>query len=250
MERTEYEKMAEFEEYYWWHVGRMHIIRKQLDRFATRPDLKILNIGSGAGGTISLLERYGTVTNVDVSAEAIAFARAKGFNNLVQCDGNNLPFPKDHFDLAVAFDVLEHIQEDEAGLQEWKRVLKPNGSLFMAVPAYQWLWSEHDESLHHYRRYTASHLYRMLNLAGFRVSKITYAITAAFPLIVLYRFLRSLKAKVPSQAHSSYVVLPKVVNQLLVLLLWCEAQLLYFANLPFGTSVLTVCYKKPEADTL
>jgi SAM-dependent methyltransferase len=245
MKVTEYQNMAEREDSYWWHTGRLHIIRKQLNRLQLKPNSKLLNIGSGTGGTIPLLEQYGSVKNIETSDDAIAFCRAKGFHDLDKPDGLKLPYPDNTFDAAVAFDVLEHIAEDEAALIEWRRVLKPGGSLMITVPAYQWLWSEHDESLHHQRRYTASRLHQMLNQAGYQVTKKTYAIVFSFPLIVLYRLFRSLAPRPQKSDYtSSYVLLPKPINACFSFLLRIEGSILKYINLPFGTSVLIVGRKK------
>ena len=65
-----------------------------------------------------------------------------------------LPLPDDRFDFAVCLDVIEHIDDDLRALRELHRVVRPGGTLLVTVPAYQWLWSEHDVINHHKRRYT------------------------------------------------------------------------------------------------
>ncbi len=151
MKVSEYQKMAELEDSYWWHVGRKSIISQQMKRLNLKKRPKILNIGCGTGGMIPLFEQYGDVTNVDVSNEAIKFCKQQGYKDIFKYNGKKLPFKNNSFGMVVATDVLEHIEDDDAALVEWRRVLKPNGHLLITVPAYQWLWSEHDESLQHYR---------------------------------------------------------------------------------------------------
>ena len=244
MRHDEYDRMSELEENYWWHVGREHIIRKQLNKLNLDPaSAKIINIGSGTGATIPLLERYGTVTNVDTSPAAIAKAKEKGYQT-IKIDRDSLPFDDSTFDLAVAFDVLEHIPDDFAALRDWQRILKPSGHLMVTVPAHNWLWSAHDESLHHYRRYTVSQVHRLCNLAGFDVVKRSYAISFSFPMIVAYRFLSSL---IPGRRHNhrtSYVRLPRPINAFFAFLLRIEGTLLKYINAPIGTSVLVVAVKE------
>lgn len=244
MEKEEYTKMAQQESNYWWYVGRIHIIRAQLKRIQDElghKDLKILNIGSGTGGTIPMLQEFGEVFNVDVSEQALKILKSKGINNLHKIEGTKLPFKANYFDVAVAMDVLEHIKEDEQALKEWSRVIKPNGRLVITVPAYQWLWSEHDESLHHFRRYTASNLHKICNQANFKVRKRSYMIMFTFPLVVGYRLLSSIyKRESKDEKSTTHVKVPRLVNSTFVLLLRIESFLLQFISLPFGTSVLLI----------
>ncbi len=236
--------MSEAEDTYWWHVGRNDIIKKQLDLLSLDPvRTRILNIGSGTGGTVPLLERYGHVTNVEMSEEAIQTSRQRGVDAVIKVDHIALPFEDETFDIAVAFDVLEHIDDDLSALKEWRRVLRDSGKLLLTVPAHAWLWSSHDESLHHYRRYSLSGVHQLLNIAGFKVPKRTYAITFSFPMILGYRFLSSL---VPRQERGSYVQLPAPVNSLFISILRLEGSVLRHMNLPVGTSVLAVAEKDPE----
>ena len=120
MQVSEYHQMQNLEDTYWWHVGRKSIVSQQLKRqFPDRTNLRILNIGCGTGGGIDVLKQFGTVYNIDVSEEAIRLAKAQGHENVQLYDGENIPFDKESFDLIVALDVLEHIKEDEAALQNW-----------------------------------------------------------------------------------------------------------------------------------
>lgn len=241
MKISEYEQMATRERDYWWHVGRLSIIDKQLQNIAKNKKLKILNIGCGTGGTIPTISKYGDVTNIDVSKEALRFLRKSG-NQGVQFDGVKIPFKDSSYDLIVAFDVLEHIQYDQASLLEWVRVLKPKGKIFITVPAYQWLWSGHDESLHHWRRYTRNRLKWDLSKLGMSPTKLSYAISFSLPLVAGFRVLNKL-AKRKLDEDSSYVNVPRFINEIFVLILRLEANWLSTFNSPFGTTVLGV-FKK------
>lgn len=232
--------MAELEDNYWWHVGRKSIISHQMKRLDLNKRPKILNIGCGTGGMIPLFEQYGDVTNTDISDEAIKFCRQHGYKNVVKYNGKKLPFNTREFDMVIATDVLEHIENDDDALAEWRKLLKPNGHLLITVPAYQWLWSEHDESLHHYRRYSASQLHNKVNQNGYKVIKRSYAIAFSFPVIVAYRLVSSVSGKDKSKKASSYVILPKLINDLFTNLLRVEARILKYANFPFGTSILII----------
>jgi len=235
MKKSEYQKMYEMEETYWWHVGRKEIIKKVLSRLGLNKNTKILNVGSGTGGTVPMLEQFGEVDNVDTSDSAIAYAKSKGIKNIKKVQGIKLPYKSNSFDVLVALDVLEHIEDDGKALSEWHRVLKNNGKGIITVPAYQWLWSEHDESLHHKRRYTLSELSIKCSKAGFKINNRSYLIVFSFGLIVVYRFLSSLSNK--KNGHkSSYVLLPNPINALFISLLKLESLLIKYINFPFGTT--------------
>jgi hypothetical protein len=106
------------------------------------------------------------------------------------------------------------------------------------VPAYSWLFSEHDEALRHFRRYNRSHLGNALRLAGFEVITRSYAICFSLPLVAGFRMLNGLRRGDDQPVRSSYVNVPGPVNRLFTTMLWGESRLLRYINLPWGTSVL------------
>ena len=239
----EYAQMEKMESTYWWHVGRLRIIERECERHLFGMDnVKILNIGCGTGGTVDTLQKFGEVHNVDVSDEALGFMKRKGYKNLYKVSGIKLPFPDNTFDAVGAFDVLEHIELDKEALREWRRVLKPGGKLLITVPAYQWLWSQHDTSLHHFRRYTKMNLWRKLEDESLEIRRISYAIVFSFPLVAGFRILKSLSRGEVTE-HTSYVAMPKIINELFIKLLQVESWAHRWVNFPFGTSVLAVSEK-------
>ena len=239
MKTSEYTAMEQREKDYWWHVGRLAIIDLQLRKHIGFRKQKILNIGCGTGGTVSVLQQYGTVVNVDVSAEALRLLRRNGYKGQ-RVVGHKLPFADGEFDVVVAFDVLEHIEHDQAALLEWRRVLNDrSGKLLITVPAYQWLWSSHDVSLQHFRRYTVSKLAWDVNKTGFAPVFKSYAITFSLPLVAGFRFLNKLTGR-ELDDKASYVTLPNAVNGIFIFILKCESRLLQWIRLPFGTTVLGV----------
>ena len=130
-------------------------------------------------------------------------------------------------------------------LNEFHRVLRPEGFLVVAVPAYRFLWSEHDEALMHRRRYVASELHIKLTCSGFRVLKRSYAVFFAFFPIVFYRLFRGLFPKDPLAPRASYVMLPVFLNNLLIVLLRIEAWMMGAIDLPWGTSIIVLAQKIP-----
>ncbi len=242
MKTTALQELHDLEKTYWWHVGRLEIIEQRLKKISGRNKKNnILNVGSGTGGTIASLEKFGKVQNVDVSKEAIAFLKRNGYKS--QLVGNGpLPFKDRSYDIVTALDVLEHINQDDNALADWFRVLKPGGSLLITVPAYQWLWSQHDVINNHHRRYTRSKLETKVRKAGFKVNKASYAIVFSFPLVAGSRILAKVSRKKPNE-YSSFVQLPKPINKLFINFLKFEARSGNVVSFPFGTSILIVASK-------
>lgn len=241
MKTSEYAQMAKREQSYWWHLGRIDIVKTQLLKLYSGKKIKILNVGCGTGGTVSTLKKFGEVTNIDVSKEALKFLKNSGHEGTL-FDGVTVPFKDESFDLVIALDVLEHIELDQQSLLEWKRVLKKNGKMFITVPAYEWLWSGHDISLHHQRRYTTSKLTWDLEKIGVKTLKRSYAIGFSLPLVAGFRLLHKLSGKYMNE-KSSYVNLPNVINSLFTCILRFESRWLSRFNLPAGTTVFGIFLK-------
>jgi SAM-dependent methyltransferase len=236
----EYQRLAEYEESYWWHIGRNAIVDVQLQAITKtmRQPLRILNVGAGTGGTAPTLAAYGEVHNVDVEPKALEFLERRGIPNAKLVSGVDLPFEARSFDVIVAMDVLEHIDAENAALREWRRLLKDDGELLIMVPAYSWLWSAHDEALRHFRRYNRTQLRIALRLAGFEVVKRSYAISFSLPLVAGFRLFNGLRRGDDQPGHSSYVDLPGPINRLFTAALRAESRLLRYISLPWGTSVM------------
>jgi len=250
MRPEEYRKLYEMEKVYWWHIGRRRIIYLLIEKFIISENinnLKIIDIGCGGGSVLDILSNFGDVLGIDDNETALNFARQNGFSNVRRINGAHLskePNFLNNFDLVTCLDVMEHTDDDELLLREIFQILKPNGYALITVPAYNFIWSEHDEALNHKRRYTASELHRKLNDAGFAVIKRSYAITFLFPLILLYRLFRGVFPKDSHEPKTSYVMLPKSINTFFVYILGIESRLLNYIDLPFGSSIVCVARKK------
>lgn len=243
MEKNEYARLAEYEKNYWWHQGRLEIIQTYM-KWASRnkPDAAILNVGCGTGGTINMLEKFGTVSNVDTSDEAIAFTRGLGYKNVTKVDGVALPFEDKIYDIVGAFDVLEHIEDHKGALAEWKRVLKDDGAIVITVPAYQWLWSGHDVTMHHWRRYTMKSLIALAADADLRPERKSYAISFSLPLVAGLRLASNILDRRAGSAVS-YVPVPRAINNVFTAFLKAEAKLHDAVSLPAGSSLITILRK-------
>src|SRR4030095_4747278 len=196
MNINEYAEMYKLENFYWWFVARRRLLEslvRQVARDFRQP--VILDVGCGTGINFSVLGKYGETISSDASEDALRFSKERGIDGLVRSHIEALPFSGSTFDIVTALDVLEHIDDDLAGLDELLRVTNENGVLVITVPAYGFLWSEHDEALHHRRRYAASELRNKLTNAGFAVERITYYITILFFPILFMRFVQSVSKK-------------------------------------------------------
>lgn len=189
MERDEYQRMYELERTYWWHVGRLHLLRSLFDRWLPRGDRRrILDFGCGTGSALDLLGRHGTVTAVDDSEIALALCRERQAGSravrLVRVpEQGPLPFADGSFDLVTALDVLEHLPDDVAGLVRLRTLLAPGGQLVLTVPAYDFLWSGEDVISAHHRRYTRRTLEAVCHAAGLEVLFMSYFNMALLPVM-------------------------------------------------------------------
>lgn len=235
MQTGEFEKMRALGGTHWWFLGRKQLLRSLLGEAS--PDGLILDAGCGTGLAEDVLSGLGEVVGIDIAPEALSDRPSACPECLCLASINPAPFPDRTFDLIVALDIIEHIEDDSAVLREMHRICKPSGRLLLTVPAYDWLRSAHDEALGHYRRYTARRTTQLLRDSGFRVEKISYAVTAPFPAVLLFRFARRLFGRAGGSDLSE---VPEPINRVLTIVMRAEAQLLKRINLPFGLSVVAV----------
>ncbi|MGO9898367.1 MAG: class I SAM-dependent methyltransferase [Solirubrobacteraceae bacterium] len=165
--------MLEVDEHHWWYRGRRAIIAAELQRLPIRTPARVLDAGCGSGRTLLELQRYGEVCGIELDEEAAACAAQRGPFEVRVGRLEEMPWADASFDLITCLDVIEHTPDDVATLCELRRVSKPGGWLLVTVPAYQSLWSRHDEANHHYRRYTCSSLRAAALSAGWAVDRTT-----------------------------------------------------------------------------
>lgn len=242
MNQSEYELMYRFEEQNWWFVIKRKILESVLDCFeGENPQFKrILDVGCGTGIIPLLLQRYGPVYGLDISQEALQFCKKRKLTQFVcQSDGLMIPFREKVFDIVTALDVVEHVEADERLLEEFYRVLKEGGRLYLTTSAYPFLWSEHDDAVGHKRRYTFQELKTKVQRAGFRVKKIThYHAVMLLPVLTLLGLKKILGLQ--NLFKTDNIEVSPFLNKVFTQVLKIEPLVLKNVNIPFGISLLCV----------
>jgi SAM-dependent methyltransferase len=234
------------DERHWWYRGRRKVIRAELDALPLPPDAQILDAGCGSGRTMQELEDYGTVQGIELDEDAAELARSRGHGPVTVGRLEQLPWPDRTFDLITSLDVIEHTPDDRATLAELLRVCRPGGWLLVTVPAYQGLWSEHDEANHHYRRYSRSMLRNAAAGAGWTVTRMT-----SFNSVLLApaAAVRLARRRFPARngAADDLTIPPGWLNDLLERPLRMEAGWLGHGHrLRLGLSLLVVMQRPPS----
>lgn len=240
MQPHTYPIMYRVEGSHWWFVGRRRILSSFVGRIVgaqNNRQPKILDVGCGTGANLEMLAQFGEAQGVDVSTEALDFCQTRGLLNVRQGEAERLPYEDKSFDLVTGLDVVEHLDNDVAGLQEMRRVLRPGGRALLFVPAFMFLWGVQDDISNHRRRYTIASLRRVVAQAGLEVELATYANITFFAPILLGRLLMRLTGLRPASENNLTV---GFLNGVLGRIFGAEAAVLRHVNFPFGVSIICV----------
>ena len=250
MERSEYGVMYRLEQSYWWFVGKQFLVREQVKPLLLNrgPGERILDIGSGTGMILKILEEFGQAFGMEMSQEAIQFLRKRNLKRIVRSDAEQvLPFKNGSFSLITCLDVLEHLDHDTALLKEMIRVCKEGGYVLVTVPAFNLLWSPHDAALHHRRRYTRTRLLGQVGGLDGQVVKASYFnFMFALPIFAV-RKLRALFSEKENSPSDFFIDLPEGVNRSLSVLYKLEILGMRLFRYPYGVSLL-VLFRKPHRE--
>jgi len=166
-----FESLAALEDKNFWFKIRNIIILWSIRKYVSNP-ASFLEIGCGTGFvTLALSKAFPQIrlTSSEFFEEGLVFARKRISGvEFIQLDAREIPY-ESKFHSIGAFDVLEHIKEDEIVLRQIHKALMPGGFLFLTVPQHQWLWSSLDECACHERRYSAKTLHKIVSNAGFEI---------------------------------------------------------------------------------
>ncbi len=245
MEKSFYKTYFEAEKNHWWFKVRRNIVLSLIEKYKIPKTAKIFDFGCGSGCTVGYLQKLGyDASGSDVSAEAIEFGLSRGIPDLSIAQRGEISPPEGGFDLILALDVIEHIQDDSGSIRIIEKALKTSGGkAIITVPAYQWLWGVQDDVAHHYRRYTAGSLAKVLNKnKNLEILRETYFNTFLFPPIAIVRVLSqwfNLKER-----ESDFDINNQLLNNILYFIFNFERIILKHINFYFGVSILAIVRKK------
>jgi SAM-dependent methyltransferase len=242
MQQHTYAIMNRVEDSHWWYVGRRAILESFLEGIIQKSEIrnpKILDVGCGTGGNLEMLAKFGAAEGVDVSDDALEFCKSKGLK-VHKGLAESLPFADESFDVVTALDVVEHLDDDLAGLKEMHRVVKTGGKTLIFVPAFMWLWGVQDEVSNHRIRYTKKQIIERLQNAGFEIERATYANWTFFAPILAGRTLMKLTGIKPESENNVNV---SALNGVFGKLFGAERFFLKSFDFPFGVSIVIVAKK-------
>jgi len=241
MDPSAYGRYYELDQGHFWRVAKRRLVLEWLSgALSARNDLRLLDIGGACSVLSSELRRFGNVIVIEPDETMVAMARERH-----GLDAHRGSLPADlpvegPFDVVTLLDVLEHVEDDLGALEAVRRLLSPGGIAVVTVPAVPWLWSGHDLSVHHVRRYSRRQLAGVIASAGLSLRRISYYTSLLFPLVALQRLVRRI---VPPRHPAEYrVQVPNaMLNGALGAVMSVERLALRFTNMPFGSSLITLC---------
>jgi len=184
VEGTEVRKLAALEDAHWWYRERRHLLASALRGMAPG---WALDVGAAGGGNTRVLRDLGwSAAALEYGEDGALVAAERGLP-VMRADATLLPVADGALDLVVAFDVLEHLVDDDACAGDILRVLRPGGTFLVAVPCDPRLWSAHDEAVGHVRRYTRATLTALLRRNGFELESVTSWNVLLRPVVALRR---------------------------------------------------------------
>lgn len=246
MQHEYYKEYYDLERQHWWFVAREKIISNYIKKLIltenlNQQDIKILNVGCGTGRSSEYLAKFGNVVSIEYDKFCCEFASEKTGLEIINGSITELPFANNAFDLVCAFDVIEHVEDDQLAVTELKRVARENGVVFITVPAFMSLWSHHDVINHHFRRYKLEQVEKLFADNGKKIFS-SYFNFFLFPPIYVFRSLSNLlkSGKNRSGSGSDFEAFkPGLLNSMLYAIMLFESKFINSnIKLPFGVSIL------------
>jgi SAM-dependent methyltransferase len=242
MDHSTYEVEAQIEATHWWFVGRRRLFSQIIMLFGLPPNASVLDIGTSTGTNLRMLRElgYSNVRGLDLHDEAIRWCADKGLGQVDKGDICSIPSPDGIYDLVMATDIIEHVDDDITALHEIARVLKPSGRAIVTVPAFQSLWGLQDIVSHHKRRYRKQELVNKLSQVGFYVDECVYFNYLLFlPIWFARQIIRILGLKLSSENELNSLFINKVLGHIFLF----DIETARKMNPIFGVSVLAVVKK-------
>ncbi len=190
MDPKNFEALSKVEADHFWFAARNELIVGLMDKFFADAR-RFLEIGCGNGVVLRAIarsRRWERLVGSELHPSGLTYARKRLPSEVefVQMDARNIP-GVDVFDLTGAFDVIEHIADDEGVLRGLRAATRTGGGTIIAVPQHPWLWSRADDIAHHRRRYRGRELEYKLLRNGFEVMFSSSFTALLLPLMVANR---------------------------------------------------------------
>jgi ubiquinone/menaquinone biosynthesis C-methylase UbiE len=252
MDPEEYHNLARVEQQHWFYAGKRQLVRGWIDRcHPLQPAHRLADCGAGTGIFAEEMRSACQVSAVDDYEESLQLLRARlGNGAVLKGSCTALPLAGNSVDVLTALDVIEHVEDDQAAVREFLRVLRPGGLAVITVPALMSLWSDWDVTLRHYRRYNARSLRKIIP-AGFTIVHLNYVNVAVLPIVFLVRKYRALKQRLGfrSAARSEDRIPPVWLNRFLQWL-YVQTAVQKPVKFPAGVGLLVVLRKNASSSPL
>ena len=244
MDKSEYLRMYHLETKFWWYKVLHELVDFTIRKNKQEGKISILDAGCGTGRMMEINQKYGTVTGIDYSEDAVYYAKKRGLENIEMGDLNDYQFEKGAYDVVVCLDVLYHsaIQNDIAIVEKFYHTLKDDGILIINLPAFEYLKRSHDLVVHTKRRYRKKPFENDLKETGFTILRSGYRMPLLYFIILIAKLFP--KKSKSDESKSDLKELPVWLNTLLLnygrLENWCLKQGFAF---PVGSSLFVVAKK-------
>ena len=220
-------------QHWWWRVRERILLKKIHGLLGDGANhTRILDVGCGAGLFFDALEKFGHVEGVDSNVDVVA--RSGRWKSRIYVGTLDTFKASRTFDLILLLDIVEHVVDAGGLLHETVRLLAPNGRILITVPAFQWLWTSHDELNHHVKRYTAEDMRRLVQHSGLEVTETRYLFQSLVVPKLLVRMCEAVRPPVATVPR----VPPRTLNRMLER--WYQSEAAIAGWLPFGSSVMAV----------
>jgi SAM-dependent methyltransferase len=239
MDAATYAVEAEVEATHWWFVARRNLLRTLIGELGIASSAPALDLGTSTGTNLRMLSELGftDVTGLDLNDEAIRWCAEKGLGTVRKGDVCELPFADLSFDLVLATDIVEHVDDDGRALSEIRRVLRPGGAAVISVPAFASLWGLQDEVAHHKRRYRMKQLIAAVGKSGLAPQEsfhFNYLLFA--PIWAARQVMRLARIRVASENQVNTPLLNRVLGAIFAF----DVRTARIVRPPFGVSIMLV----------
>jgi SAM-dependent methyltransferase len=242
MKKITYDIEWNLSRFHWWFVGRRKLLKLLFSSANIQKDSLVIDIGCGVGSNLSLFQLMCSKL-IGIDSEIYSLYLAKKHLSavpLVNGDLMRLPFKANSFDLIVASDILEHLNEDTNGIKEIHRTLKRGGKAIFTVPAFGFLWGMQDIVGMHKRRYSKKEFTRKIEREGFEIVRSSYFnFILFFPILIARRLIHLLGLKIESENEIN----SPCINFFLKTIFSVEPHMLKYFSFPFGVSIFCITKK-------